>query len=533
CFAATAVAGCSGSDGVASPGEGVFVPSPPAAPPVSPPVSPPVGPPVSPPVGPAASCPTGFTNVGLVTAANAAVGAAGSYRNCQLPSLITTALLVPKTDGVVYSFSGRVNVGEDLGFDPAAPIGGRTAGSLSIEPGVVLFGSGTLDYIVVNRGSQINAVGTAASPIVFTSRQSVEGSTNTNSIGQWGGLVILGRSPATDGCPLVSPPTTPASNVPPRNANGSVNTSVLCEALVEGTAALYGGRTETDNSGRLSYVRVQHSGFEVLPNQELNGITMAGVGNGTVVDHVQVHNSSDDGIELFGGTVNLSHIVLTGNDDDSYDLDSGYRGGTQFLLVVQRPDGGDRVFEFSSRNAKGVPAGTPATFPANTIPRIANATLVGRTSTVNVQELNSGNGLRLINSVATRSGGTGACLDMDDLDTTTAAPTWNSVFMSCATAFAADGNQQTETATAFNAGTNNTSAGTSTLTAIATGAVPFVNGANETAVTANTTITTGNATTNPLYNAVFVSAPYIGAVQSGDTWYRGWTCSALIGEEAC
>jgi 7-cyano-7-deazaguanine synthase in queuosine biosynthesis len=504
CLATTAVAACSGSDGVASPGEGVFVPSPPPAAP--PPPAPP--PPPSPPTGPAASCPTGFTNVGLVTTNNAAVGTAGSYRNCQIPALITGSLLVPKTTGVVYSISGRVNVGEDTGPNPAAPIAGRTAGILSIEPGVVVFGSGTLDYIVVNRGSQINAVGTAAAPIVFTSRQSVEGSTTVDSIGQWGGLVILGRAPSSDGCPV-----------------GTIAPSILCDATVEGTAANYGGLTNTDNSGRLSYVRVQHSGFEVLPNQELNGITMAGVGNGTVVDHVQVHNSSDDGIELFGGTVNLSFIVLTGNDDDSYDLDSGYRGGTQHLLIVQRPNGGDRGFELSARGAKGTPTGS--VFPFNTIPRIANATIVSRTGTVEVQLLNSGNGLRLVNSVVTRTGGTGACLDMDDADTTTAVPTWNSVFMSCATAFAADGNQQAETATAFNAGTNNTSAGTSTLTAVVAGAVPFVNGANETAVVGTTPI--ANAT----YSTTFTNTAYIGAVRPGDTWYRGWTCSALIGEEAC
>lgn len=506
CLAAGSVAACSGSDGVASPGEGIFVPSPPPAAP--PPPAPP--PPASPPTGPAASCPTGFTNVGLVTANNAAVGAAGSYRNCQLPSLVTGSLLVPKTDGVVYSISGRINVGEDLGPDPAAPIAGRTAGVLSLEPGVVVFGSGTLDYVVVNRGSQINAVGTSSAPIVFTSRQSIEGNTTVDSIGQWGGLVILGRAPTSDGCPT-----------------GTIAPSILCDATVEGTAANYGGLTNTDNSGRLSYVRVQHSGFEVLPNQELNGITLGGVGNGTVIDHVQVHNSSDDGIEIFGGTVNLSYIVLTGNDDDSYDLDSGWRGSTQFLLAVQRPNGGDRVFELSARGAKGTPAGTPLAFPFNTIPRIANATLVSRSSSSDVQTVNSGNGLRLVNSVVTKLGGSGSCLDVDDADTTTAAPTWNSVFMSCATAFAADGNQQAETAALFNAGSNNTSAGTSTLTAVAAGAVAFVNGANENAVTATTPINTST------YSTTFNNTTYAGAVRAGDTWYQGWTCSALIGEEAC
>ncbi|MEZ5936605.1 MAG: hypothetical protein R3C52_00125 [Hyphomonadaceae bacterium] len=508
-LAAGAASACSGSDGVASPGEGSFVISPPPAPPVSPPTSPPVSPPTSP-TAPS-DCPTGFTNVGLVSLNNASLGSAGSYRNCQLPSAITGSLLIPQVDGTVYSLSGRVDVGEDLGADPAAPIAGRTAGILSIEPGVTVFGTGTADFLVVNRGSQINAVGNASAPIVFTSRQSVEGSTNVDSIGQWGGVVLLGRAPTADGCPT-----------------GVTAPDISCEAIVEGTSALYGGNTISDSSGRLSFVRVQHSGFEVLPGNELNGITLAGLGNGTVIDHVQVHNSSDDGIEIFGGTVNLSNIVLTGNDDDSYDLDSGWRGGTQYLLAVQRPNGGDRVFETSSRGAKGTPTGTPPVFPFNSQPRIANATLVGRSSSSAVIIANSGNGIRVVNSVMTKAGGTGACLDIDDADTTTAAPTFNSVFMSCPVAFQADGNQEAETASLFNAGSNNVSAGTSTLTSIVAGASAFVNGGNENGMTVTTPINTST------YSTTFTNTTYVGAVQSdADTWYRGWTCSALIGEEDC
>ena len=158
-LAATGVAACSGSDGVASPGEGVFVPSPPPAPP-----APPVLPPVSPPTGPAADCPTGFINAGVVA----------SQRNCQLPAVITGSLSVPLRAGTIYSLSGRTDVGIDLGADPAAPLAGGAQGILSIDPGVTIFGSGTLDYLLVNRGSRINAIGSAAQPIVFTSRQGIE-----------------------------------------------------------------------------------------------------------------------------------------------------------------------------------------------------------------------------------------------------------------------------------------------------------------------------------------------------------------------
>ena len=156
--------------------------------------------------------------------------------------------------------------------------------------------------------------------------------------------------------------------------------NIGCTSQVEGANAQYGGNTPADNSGRLSHVRVQHSGFEILPGNELNGITLAGVGNGTVVENVQVHNSSDDGIEIFGGTVNLRNIVLTGNDDDSLDVDTGWRGAVQNLLIVQRPAGGDRGFEFSSagnRTAQTPPAGQPtAAFTLNTTPYISNVTIV-------------------------------------------------------------------------------------------------------------------------------------------------------------
>lgn len=495
CLAVGGLAACGGggADGVASPGEGVFIPGPPP-----PPASPPAGPPPPPPPGgPAADCPTGFVNSGVVA----------DLRNCQLPAQVTGTLNVPQRAGTIYSISGRVDVGIDLGPDPAAPLGGGQQGILSVDPGVTIFGSGTLDYIVVNRGSRISAIGSANEPIVFTSRQSVEGLNNENSIGQWGGLVILGRAPVS-ACPVgLTPP------------------NIGCTSQVEGANAQYGGNTPTDNSGRLSHVRVQHSGFEILPNNELNGITLAGVGNGTVVENVQVHNSSDDGIELFGGTVNLRNIVLTGNDDDSLDVDTGWRGAVQNLLIVQRPAGGDRGFEFSSagnRTPQTPPVGQPtAAFTLNTTPYISNATVVARTGGGDALMINSGNGLRLFNSVVHDPQ---VCLDIDDADTYTAAPTFNSVFMSCPTAFNGDADDE---AALFNAGTNNTANGASSLAARGSSTALFVNGANENLV----------PVTPPanLPGSTFLTTPTgIGAVYPGnDTWYQGWTCSPLIGEAPC
>ena len=352
---------------------------------------------------------------------------------------------------------------------------------------MTIFGSGGLDYIVVNRGSQIFAEGTSTSPVVFTSRQSVEGTTGVDSIGQWGGLVILGRAPIA-ACPA-----------------GVTAPNIACEAQVEGTNAFYGGNTSADNSGRLKYFRLMHSGFQILPGNELNGITMAGVGSGTTVEYVQVHNSSDDGIEPFGGTVNMKWVILTGNDDDSFDTDTGYRGNVQFMIVRQAPTRGDRGFESSAAGS--------ATSGLFTRPIVSNATVIGRTDGAGGDGvlLNTGHALQLYNSVVAKPSGT--CFDIDDAATVANGPTFNSVYLACGTTFRADGNQDAATSGIFATGANN-SAGTSTLNGV-------INGANESAVTA-----TPVAGVNPF----FTNTTYIGAVRdSTDTWFAGWSCGIATG----
>jgi hypothetical protein len=495
CAAAALIAGCTGADRVASPGQGAFVlpPAPPAPPPPPPPPPPPSGP-----SGPAASCPTGFSNVGIIT----------NRRICQLPQTIIGNLVLENLDGVIYSVSGQTAVGRDLGPNPSSPLPTGAQGVLTIEPGVTVFGNSGLDYIVINRGSQMFAEGTSTSPIILTSRQNVEGTTTENSIGQWGGLVINGRAPTTDGCPAgVTPP------------------NIACEAQVEGSNAFYGGVSEADNSGRIRYLRMQFSGFEIAPNNELNGITLAGVGNGTVFEYVQVHNSSDDGIEIFGGNVNLAYIVLTGIDDDGFDTDSGWRGAAQFGIAYQRTGGGDYGFETSSRGTN-----TPTFF---TRPTYANWT-------INQRSLNTGSGQRragvvhnsghvgqVFNSVITSNNGV-QCLQIAGNATLTnpnnfggSGPVYNSVHMSC------DGGPVLGSAPVTNAnveaildaGANNVKTGTSTLIN------GFINGANENAVTA-TDITAIAGNTLPAAVASFLTpVDYIGAVRdANDDWYVGWTC---------
>ncbi|MDZ4762241.1 MAG: hypothetical protein SGJ21_14350 [Alphaproteobacteria bacterium] len=515
CFAAGAAGACSGSDGVASPGEGVFVPSPPVAPPAAPPAAPP---PPGPPAGPAAACPAGFLNAGVVA----------NLRNCQLPALVTGTLNVPKLTGVVYSITSVVDVGQDRGADPAAPIAGTIAGTLSVDPGVTIFGSGGLDFIRVNRGSLISAAGTAADPIIFTSRADVEDASLADEApgSQWGGLLILGRAPVSEGCPVgVNPP------------------NAACTPQAEATNAVYGGNTPTDSSGRISFAVIKYPGFTVTTNKELNGLTLAGVGNGTLIENVQVHQSSDDGVEIFGGNVNVRNIVITGADDDGFDTDLGWRGTAQYLLAVQRTTGGDRGFEWSAYSSGVTPnVGADGKIVYRSQPRISNATVVMRSNAASSQAmvLNSGTEAFIHNSVFTRQGpSANTCVDIDDTVTITAGATFKSVFLSCGAApFTEDTSvnaaaTQAEFAKASN--TNNTQAGASTLTARPGASTAFINGMNENNVpvaAAGTGATTTMA--NPVGFPFLTTPANIGAVHPGMlTWYQGWTCSPMIGEESC
>jgi hypothetical protein len=473
-----------GADDVASPGEGRFAPGDPGVGPTPPPPPPP--PPVT---GPAPGCPAQTTDRGVIA----------NKRNCEISGTITGTRLIQNLPGTIYSLAGRVQVGTDMGSDPANPLAGSASGQLNIDPGVTIFGSGGLDFLIVNRGSQIIAEGTQNSPIIFTSRQNVEGTATDTSIGQFGGLVVLGRAPIQ----RCNQPNVPG---------GSLN----CQSQVEGTTGLYGGATVNDNSGRIRYVQVRFPGFEVSPGNELNGITLAGVGAGTTIDHVQVHNSSDDGFEWFGGTVNARYLVVTGADDDSLDTDFGYKGANQFIIVNQRSNGGDRIVE---ADTPGNGNSTPRSFP-----KFANVTAISRRS-ADALLLRGGTDFALLNSVVT---GSPICLDIDESVTVQDAnasldeqgpPIFRSVFFSCPTAFRDEADVPASQIAAIFNGNNNVASGTSTLQNI------FVNGPNENGVVA----------TNPTsLSAFFQNVPYIGAVRDlNDLWFLGWTCGLGFSTPSC
>lgn len=265
----------------------------------------------------------------------------------------------------------------------------KNGATLTIEPGTIILGdkNSTGAGLFVTQGSKLYAEGTATQPIVFTSNQPA----GQRSIGDWGGIVLMGR----------------ASN---NNPGGIAN--------VEGFAASadtqYGGGAtpnDNDNSGVLKYVRIEFGGYVYQPNKEINALTMGAVGKGTTIDHIQVSFANDDAYEWFGGTVNCRYLVSYRNLDDDFDTDNGYNGKVQFGLVVRDPDLSDNPSVSTSEGfeSDNDPSGTTATPQTSAI--FSNITLVGplRGSTSNVvatgfrrgARIRRNSGLKIYNSVFT------------------------------------------------------------------------------------------------------------------------------------
>lgn len=280
----------------------------------------------------------------------------GVFRLC--PRIVQDVTL---TAGETYFANGPVFVGVDK-VQPA---------SLTIEPGVVVQFTQGAGPLVVVRGSKIFANGTKDKPIVFTPTAK-EG---TRTRGMWGGLVLNGFA----------------------RVNGCAAGQAICELQGEGSTGLYGGDNDDDSSGSLRYVRVEFAGAEITPDNELNGIAFQGVGRGTTAEYIQVHYNADDGVEFFGGTVDVKHLVLTGNRDDSIDYTSGWLGSIQFARVEQASDAGQHGIE--GENKKEFHGATPLT-----VPTLANLSMTGPSSPESTALgtgvfLYRGAGLKLYNSV--------------------------------------------------------------------------------------------------------------------------------------
>lgn len=211
----------------------------------------------------------------------------------------------------VYTLAGKVVV---------------TDGSvLTIEAGTVIKGAegtGTLaSALIVAQGGQLMAMGTSDAPIIMTSvlddiqpGQIAGSNLDENDNGLWGGLLVLGKAPIS--------------------VDSEAETAQIEGIPADDSFGLYGGSDANDNSGVIRYISVRHGGALIGADNEINGITLGGVGAGTIIENIEVAANKDDGIEWFGGTVNVTNAVVWAADDDALDIDQAYSGTIENAVVI-------------------------------------------------------------------------------------------------------------------------------------------------------------------------------------------------------
>ena len=256
----------------------------------------------------------------------------------------------------------------------------KTGATLTIEEGVkivAMTNDESVDYILVQQGAKIEAVGTKENPIIMTS--------DKKESGAWGGLHICGKAHT--------------------NAEGGAGKSEIGDAA-------YGGSADNDNSGTLKYIRLENTGYALDSEHEANGISFYGVGNGTTVEYVQAYNGSDDSFEFFGGSVDVKHMVVTNCSDDSFDWTEGWNGRGQFLVAYQEAKETlgfdcDCLMECDN-NGKNF-AATPVACPT-----LANLTLIGNGGEKQGVRLRAGTQVKMYNALIT---GKGKCLTTETTET--------------------------------------------------------------------------------------------------------------------
>lgn len=286
--------------------------------------------------------------------------------------------------------------------------------SLTIEPGTVVKGAsltGGASALIISRGSKIFALGTPSQPIIFTAEADpLDGSLDETNTSLWGGVIILGAAPlnsesrGTEG-DFTADPQVPFTD----NIEGLVNSN-------ENDYTEFGGLDPHDNSGIFRYVQIRFGGSEIGAGNEINGLTMGGVGDGTIIEFVEVFANKDDSFEWFGGTVNGRYLVSSFGNDDSYDYDQGWTGKLQFLFSIGTVIGG-----FDAQDHGGEHDGT-VDFTQEGLSRgmgtVYNATWIGPGSDSGedegVFEINDDAGVRYYNSIFMSWGGHG--VDVVDPD---------------------------------------------------------------------------------------------------------------------
>ena len=359
-------------------------------------------------------------------------------------------------------------------------------GELHIPAGTLLQGDAATQptALIVRTGGKIFSRGTEDAPVVFTSNSPV----GERRAGDWGGVVINGLS---------------LCNFP------------ADECIGEGSSGTYGGDDEDDDSGVMVYTRIEFAGFEVSFGNELNALTLNGVGRGTEIHHVQTNVGLDDGIEFFGGTVDLKYALVTNASDDSFDYSTGWQGRGQFWIAQQNPDDADNGFEVD---------GNEDDYNAEpyTDPLIYNVTLVGNGPGGDGGEksdigllLRRGTGGVIFNTVVIGFGD--QALDVDNSETLDhGLELRNSVFADNKAAFATDDDGIDEEDWFFTEGWNNRVEDDAML------ADPYDREAPDFTPESGSPLLTGART--PPNDGFFTMTDFIGAADpDGDRWWEGWT----------
>ena len=390
---------------------------------------------------------------------------------------------------------------------------------LTIEPGTKIVGEkGKKGGLIITRSCKIIADGTAEKPIVFTSEEA------NPRRGDWAGLVLLGNAPTNasfNGQEGIG------------EIEGGINNS---DGL--GLYGLGKSSNPADNSGILRYVRIEYDGYAFLPDKEINGLTFGGVGNGTIVDYVQVSYANDDSFEWFGGTVNCTHLISYKALDDDFDTDNGFSGKVQFGIVLRDSAVADisksEAFE-SDNDANG------SQLLPQTKAIFSNMTVVGpRASSANI-----GNSLFLAGAQIRRNSSqsifnsiiigwpVGILIDASkgyptDNNLAASLNVQNTIIAGCTTPvkYAASTTSPTGATNATILDWFNTASFGNTIVTATTDAkleAPFNYANPDFSPQAGSPALTGAAFSHSNLLSGFTSVNYRGAVGVNDTWYKNWT----------
>ena len=444
--------------------------------------------------------------------------------NCVYSSLfvsedspVSVDLTIPLIDGV-HIFEATLQVGEDV--DTGTPPDGPT---LTIDAGNTLVWINKDDYLLITRGSAIQANGTSTAPITLTGYEdAVSGTAAFDDVQLWGGVVINGKG-ITNKC------------------GDEQRANDTCHIQSEGKPSHYGGNDNSDSSGTLTYVIIKHSGSEAAPGDELNGLTLNAVGSGTTIENIQVYSTFDDGVEFFGGAVSVSNLIALYVNDDSIDYADGWVGSVNNALIIHHRDNGNRCIEADNQ-------GSVFDAQPNTNGTINNMTCItsgsdsaegGGLGTHGDSEgillrrgvMSTINNSIVVDLYANELGVNGnECLELDETETRIHAQegttTINSTVIACDEVGKDTLPNGTSVAAWFEAGTNNVA----------------IYGNGDAQLDSDIQLLTGFYTANSFADAeaaVFTVTPvngasHIGAVTRANDWTEGWAiCLRARATESC